>query len=602
MRSNFGRATGRTNLAGRVVVAALCAAMPLVAWAASRTYTLDADFDLGLLDGVNHDAPNANQLQLNTVGTTFPVLWIANAGEDTLSRIDTNANKEVARYRTWFGPAGQAGHVPHLGNAYAGAAPSRTAVDIQGNAYVLNRHFDGRSPVLFKILAEGGVDRNGNGVIDTSSDLDNNGIIAGVEIKPMADANGNGIIEPGEIQDERIAWAVRVPDGIGAPLATGALGRSLCIATDGNLWVGHFNTSRYYKVASSDGRTLSGPHPIGVTPYGCLVDQSGTLWSANLGSVLGKLNTAAPATIASFPFSMSNYGIALGNDRVYLATYGGANGRPYAEFNPATNTFSTPAAVSFGALGVATDGSGNIIAGNYSSGGVTKFAPTGAVLWSRPAQAGTGEVRGVAVDANNDVWLIHRTSANLSKYRGTDGAPLGVFPIGNEPYTYSDAAGFAARNITNNTGTWTVVFDGGAAATSWGTVNWNDLVPTGANVQVQARASDTQGGLPLQSYLPVAKNIQFSATGRFIQIQARLNANPNGDSPVLFDLTVNSQSSGTCDIDLDGDVDTADLTSIRSAIGQSGAGNPRDANGDGKITINDVRYCTLRCTRPGCTQ
>jgi len=599
MRVQIGRPTTRPFVAA--LICACIASVPLVAAAASKTYTLDADFDLGLLDGVNHNAPNGNQLQLNQIGTTFPVMWIANAGEDTLSKIDTNANKEVGRYRTWFGPAGQPGYAPHLGNAYAGAAPSRTAVDIQGNAYVLNRHFDGRSAVLLKILAEGGIDRNGNGTIETSADADNNGIITGAEILPLGDTNGNSIIDAGEIVDERVAWAVRVPDGIAAPLRTGRLGRSLCIAPDGNLWVGLYSDSAYYKVSSTDGHTISGPHPIGVTPYGCLVDKNSVLWSANLGSALGRLDTNTLAA-AQFSFSMSNYGIALGNDMVYLATYGGAGGKPYAQFNPATNSFSTPAALSYGALGVATDGSGNIIAGNYFSGGVAKFAPSGAVLWSKPAQAGTGEVRGVAVDANNDVWLIHRTSANLSKYRGTDGTPLGVFPIGDQPYTYSDAAGFAARNITNNTGTWTVVFDSAAAGTQWGKINWSDLVPAGASVQVQARSADAQGDLPLQAYLPVAKGVQFAAQGRFIQIQARLNADTNDESPILYDLAVNSLVN-VCDVDGDGDIDVDDLGLIRAGIGQTPTANdPREANGDGKITINDVRYCTLRCTKAGCAR
>jgi hypothetical protein len=66
----------------------------------NKTYTTDADFDLGVLFNVNHDAPNSNQLQLNTELTTFPVMWIANAAEDTVSKIDTNTGKELARYRT----------------------------------------------------------------------------------------------------------------------------------------------------------------------------------------------------------------------------------------------------------------------------------------------------------------------------------------------------------------------------------------------------------------------------------------------------------------------------------------------------------------------
>ncbi len=57
----------------------------------------------------------------------------------------------------------------------------------------------------------------------------------------------------------------------------------------------------------------------------------------------------------------------------------------------------------------------------------------------------------------------------------------------------------------------------------------------------------------------------------------------------------------SCDADGDRDVDTLDLGVIRSAIGQIALpGDPRDANGDGRITINDVRACTAKCTRSAC--
>lgn len=57
----------------------------------------------------------------------------------------------------------------------------------------------------------------------------------------------------------------------------------------------------------------------------------------------------------------------------------------------------------------------------------------------------------------------------------------------------------------------------------------------------------------------------------------------------------------TCDIDRDGDIDINDVNTVRAAIGQTATANDaRDANGDGKITVNDVRACTLRCTRASC--
>lgn len=585
----------RVSLAALAATAALA---PNVALSASKTYTLDADFALGSLSGVNFDAV-PNQLQLNTIGTTFPVMWIANAGEDTVSKFDTVNNKELARYRTWFGPSGQAGHVPHLNSAYSGPAPSRTAVDIQGNAYVLNRWFSNVRPVLVKILTEGFIDRNGNGVMDTSQDTSGNGVIEVGEIKEMADLNGNGKIDPNEITDERIAWVAEVGSQNG-------LGRSLCVGTDGNLWVGMYNALTYYKISAVDGSQIAGPISTTPTagqpgsqysPYGCLIDSKGVLWSASLGNQLGKItNTGSdtgPYTVSSYSGNF-NYGIAIGNNKVYL---GSAN----QQFDPATSTFSPIPNMGVGTGGLVVDGSGNIIGGQST---IRKVSPTGALLWQAFLQAGGASSIGIQVDSNNDVWQIGFASAGrMQKYRGTDGAPLGVFPVGNMPYTYSDAAGFAARNATSNTGTWTTSLDGGAAGTVWGKVNWNDLIPAGASVVVQIRTADTQVGLPAETYQNVSKGVDFAKTGRFIQVLTRLNATTDGQSPVLFDLTVNSKAATTCNIDGDTDVDSLDIALIRAGIGQPPTVNdPRDFDGDGKITINDVRKCTLQCTRPSCAQ
>jgi hypothetical protein len=51
-----------------------------------------------------------------------------------------------------------------------------------------------------------------------------------------------------------------------------------------------------------------------------------------------------------------------------------------------------------------------------------------------------------------------------------------------------------------------------------------------------------------------------------------------------------------CDADIDGDVDTEDLTTIRAAprTPASSPADPRDGNGDGRINAADVLYCT-RC-------
>jgi len=56
-----------------------------------------------------------------------------------------------------------------------------------------------------------------------------------------------------------------------------------------------------------------------------------------------------------------------------------------------------------------------------------------------------------------------------------------------------------------------------------------------------------------------------------------------------------------CDADGDGDVDRNDVAVILAARNTPAApGDPRDANGDGQITVADSRLCALRCTRPKC--
>ncbi|KFB74183.1 MAG: Streptogramin lyase [Candidatus Accumulibacter phosphatis] len=583
-----------SNLTLTRLAAALAASCWVpIALAGTTVYTLDAQFDQGVLSGVNHDTPNNDQLQLSSVGTTFPVLWVANAGEDTLSKIDTTTGKELARYRTFFGSGPFANHT-----AFSGPAPSRSAVDINGNAYILNRHFDGGRPSLMKVLAEGFIDRNANTTAETSTDGDISGSISSSETKDVVDDNSNGhfdcAIPPGtcESRDERVAWVTTFPAA-----EAGQLGRALCIGTDGNLWAGMYNSGHFYKIRASDGVILSGPHSVPWNPYGCLVDGAGILWSASLSGRLGRLDTSNPASVSFFDDSSQNYGIALGNGKVYL---GSLSGFGFREFTPGPNTFTTPGgSKGFASTGISVDGSGNIWTGFYSGGGVKKYSPAGAELCSGASQSST-ETRGVIVDSDNNVWQINRLTNSVSKYRGSDCAPLGVFPVGFDPYTYSDATGFAARNITSPTGTWTVIKDSGVSGQAWSKVSWTEQVPTGASVQVSVRADNNQAILPNLAYQPVVNGANPGVSGRFIQVQVRLNANTDGASPILFDLTLNT-SDGVCDVDRDGDIDSLDLSLISKARGQTPLpGDPRDANGDGRIDPADVKFCIPRCTRANC--
>lgn len=584
------------------------------ALAASTVYTFNADFGLGMLTGVNYTLV-PNQLQLNVTGQSFPILWIANAGEDTLSKVDSaqvgsSPGREMARYRTWFNAGA------HSHDAWNGAAPSRSAVDTTGNAYVANRGFQSAGypgwAYVFKILNTTAVERNGTPGVQTSADIDNNGAIAGAEMLPLVDLNGNNIIDPSEIQDERIAWAVRVPDGVYTgsgttpiPPRQNALARALCIGGDGNLWVGMYNTGEYWKISAIDGHTIAGPVSAPAHNYGCLIDQNGTLWGANWADgILTRIdNTTSdtgpyPATSIAMPNAV--YGLALRRDAANVThVIMGGSCNSYVDYNAATNSWSKPAAVNHCTYAVGTDNNGNILV-SKQNGGVVKFDPTGAVIWDKASQVGASDSRGVIADANNDIWQVHRGSNNIAKYRGSDGAFLGVIPIGAEPYTYSDASGTAALSITTKTGNWSVVKDGGAAGTLWGTVSWNASIPAGASVATEVRASDNP--VPSGAWQAVGSGTPFTLTGRYLEVKVTLNANSQNESPVVYDVTVANTALPKCDVDRDGDIDQADLSLISRARGKvaTGANDPRDADGNGLITPNDVKTCIPLCTRANC--
>ena len=57
----------------------------------------------------------------------------------------------------------------------------------------------------------------------------------------------------------------------------------------------------------------------------------------------------------------------------------------------------------------------------------------------------------------------------------------------------------------------------------------------------------------------------------------------------------------TCDVDYDDDIDQNDINLIFAGVNQKpAAGDWRDIDKDGAITVNDARACTLKCTKPNC--
>ncbi|WP_162254450.1 VWA domain-containing protein [Pelomonas sp. Root1444] len=105
----------------------------------------------------------------------------------------------------------------------------------------------------------------------------------------------------------------------------------------------------------------------------------------------------------------------------------------------------------------------------------------------------------------------------------------------------------------------------------------------------QSRTIDVPVVIPANAVLGTTNNISLSVQGA---------STANGS---VFTQIVRATSIAG-DLDNDGDVDRDDIAVIFAARNQaaSGPADPRDVDGDGRITVLDARKATLLCTRPAC--
>lgn len=521
-----------------------------------KQYTLTADFALGSGINVNYNDPAADQVQLNGAGTPFEFIWVAESGKGAAVKIDTNDGTILGEYRTT--PSFQS-----AGN------PSRTTVDHDGSVWLTNRNdvYSGMGSVLHIGLKENGQcqDRNNNGIIETSTGLD--------DVLPWdvpLDKQG----EPNlalYAEDECIIHYVKVN-------SKGT--RHVSVNDDNDVWVSGSGL-RKFDLIKGGGPTVAGAgqiirseQSVGYGGYGGLISGD-VIWSAN-------------------PLLRWNTTLSLS----------GSNGDP----NTATKDIGPPppdknwSGQSYDSYGLCVDKKGNVWNTMYGGGAVSKYAPDGTFLgdfsqgnsysqgcvvdsrssgtndvWvahslNNPAAVGhlsnegvylgTVDLRnvlgtaynqergttGVAVDAKGKIWATNYYSDSVTRIDpalngGLGAADLRVYlGAGAAPYDYSDMTGSTNR-AAPTTGSWAAVVDSEVAGHDWQSMSvfWSSNVPQGTSLEVKASSSEDGNTYSSESVVAASGSLlgDLFPDGRYLRINVLMRRdNSESPSPVLRDLTV----------------------------------------------------------------
>ncbi|MDD4348975.1 MAG: Ig-like domain-containing protein, partial [Opitutales bacterium] len=476
-----------------------------------RTYTTTEDFSTGVSQ--NLDSGRVDEIAVSNETREFGSIWIAASGKGTVYRLDTDTGTVIGEYHS--APNGQPKN------------PSRTTVDYDGGVWVGNRN---GSSVVHIVTPESGlwVDRNGNGVCDTSTGI---GDVRAWSNAGAADTLG-GV---STAEDECIVHYVRT--------STSGV-RHVSVDRFNDVWVKGHGGAYFDHIDGSTGAVISKHGPNGYGGYGGLIDARGVIWSSSNGSVL-RWDTSLPlAGPQGENWSLlpggNQYGVGIdpmGN--VVAATYGGT---VVYKYSPDGSLWGTLTQGNPNGRGIAADKDGTIWVAHSSTGTVGRIAANGTFIGN--VDVG-GDPIGVSVDHKNRPWVV--TTYHAIRI-DPDGGSVGmdgetniglvdlVVPLSGSLYNYSDMTGLGIASSPPN-GRWTTVFDSEITDAQWSQISWNAMTCGDGEISVHVSSSDD--GIEYGE-VQVAQNGDMLEvpSGRFLKLEVRMIRSIDGHSPVLRDLTV----------------------------------------------------------------
>lgn len=512
---------------------------------------------------------------LNQGAAEFYFMWIANDSQGWVSKYDTRTGREVGRYFSVIpkdcansnGPPCAGGNVHGL-TATQTYHPSRTAIDLYGDMFVANRGI-GLQGSVTKIANDTSscIDRNGNGTIQTSRDINGDGTIS------TNAADGEMIIPSNPSDPNTYDECVLFTKPVGAVPPGGDVGgRALAISagiegTAGDVWVGVYFEQRMYKLNSANGElspVASGGNPyvqIGFGPYGAIVDRLQRLWVVMPGAArLALIDTNTGTLVSDTIQDTANcqaYGIGIdARNRVWLP--GWTLGAYACRYDHSTGTWTkfdftaarsqTGSAFEWG-RGIAVDTNGRVYMSGYgpSAAQLIRFdSDTGAIIpygtagFIDMSDSNTAQSIGVGLDADGQPW-INNGSGNASKVDNATGTITRTTQQPAGLYTYSDFTGYQLRNFTAPRGTYRKDFEACSEDNDWKELTWDAVVPANTSLQVFVKAAQTLADLNNTSLVrygpfttsPVDLTVAGVPRTRYLRVEFVLRSVDGQSTPVL---------------------------------------------------------------------
>ncbi|WP_417912520.1 PKD domain-containing protein [Candidatus Electronema sp. TJ] len=509
-------------------------------------FTLDADFDKGASINVVHD-PSHDQLQLDDTMKPFDFIWIAVSTKGTVVKVDTKTGQVLAEYRT----------APDR----MGKDPSRTTVDKNGNVWVTNRAEggDGMGSIVHIGLKENGqcVDRNGNGVIDTST---GQGDVRGWGNAGNADSYGG--VDTAE--DECILHYTRVN-------STGA--RHVSVNKDNNVWVSGTGYRKFDLIDGDTGQIIRQESSVGYGGYGGLIDKNGVIWSAR---PMLRWDTALPLSGPNGGnwrgYGHESYGLCIDPDgNVWNTGYGDGTIKKFAPNGNLIGTYNQGYQY---AQGCVADKNGHIwVAHSLNGTTVGHLLNNGTYIGT--VSVGSGPT-GVAVDADGKIWATNYYSRNASRINPNAGqvvngvhvgqVDLTTVDLGGNLYNYSDMTGSTLIGAPDQ-GTWTVVHNAGMDDVRWNKVSWTADEPGDSSIKVTVAGSQDCSVFGEEiavendgSLLDMERGRCLRLTVSFSRSSMDEDGNNVNDTPVLYDIAVDAIPPNTAPVAAVAEIGDAEIS------------------------------------------